>query len=78
LKPFARRCITRCLAGWRWKGIAHSLAEIGLDDEAAVWVGEQALADTSSSDTNACPLSAADYSQIFINAVHGVLPGVNV
>jgi len=59
-------------------GIAHSLAEIGLDDEAAVWVGEQALADTSSSDTNACPLSAADYSQIFINAVHGVLPGVNV
>jgi alcohol dehydrogenase class IV len=57
-------------------GIPHSLEEIGLDAEAADWVGEQALADVSSSDTNACVLSAADYSQIFRNAVHGVLPGV--
>lgn len=56
-------------------GIAHSLADIGLDADAAEWVGEQALADTSSSDTNACALSAADYSQIFVNAVHGILPG---
>ena len=30
-----------------------------------------------SSDTNACALSAADYSQIFVNAVHGILPGAN-
>jgi len=58
-------------------GIPHSLREIGLDAEAATWVGEQALADISSSDTNACVLSAADYSQIFRNAVYGVLPGVN-
>jgi alcohol dehydrogenase class IV len=56
-------------------GIPHSLGEIGLDAEAAVWVGEQALADISSSDTNACVLDAAAYSQIFRNAVEGVLPG---
>ncbi|MGF6200840.1 alcohol dehydrogenase class IV [Pseudomonas laurylsulfatiphila] len=58
-------------------GIPHSLEEIGLDAKAADWVGEQALADISSSDTNACVLSAADYSQIFRNAVKGVLPGVS-
>jgi alcohol dehydrogenase class IV len=57
-------------------GIAHTLRDIGLDAEEADWVGEQALADISSSDTNACVLSAADYSQIFRNAVYGVLPGV--
>ncbi|MFJ5282371.1 iron-containing alcohol dehydrogenase [Pseudomonas sp. NPDC088429] len=55
-------------------GIAHSLGEMGLDTDAADWVGEQALADVSSSDTNACVLSAADYTQIFRNAVQGVLP----
>lgn len=58
-------------------GIPHTLADIGLDTEDATWVGEQALADISSSDTNACPLSAADYSQIFRNAVRGVLPGIH-
>jgi alcohol dehydrogenase class IV len=57
-------------------GIPHSLGEIGLDADAATWVGEQALADISSSDTNACVLSADDYSQIFRNAVEGVLQGV--
>lgn len=56
-------------------GIPHSLADIGLNDEDAEWVGTQALADISSSDTNACVLDAADYSQIFRNAVHGVLQG---
>ncbi|ROM13162.1 alcohol dehydrogenase [Pseudomonas protegens] len=56
-------------------GIPHCLADIGLDSHEAEWVGTQALADISSSDTNARPLSAADYSQIFRNAVHGVLPG---
>jgi alcohol dehydrogenase class IV len=55
--------------------IPHSLADIGLDADAASWVGEQALADISSSDTNARVLSAADYSQIFRNAVHGRLQG---
>jgi hypothetical protein len=55
-------------------GIAHSLNEIGLDAEAAAWVGEQALAGISSSDSNACVLSAAEYCQIFCSAVQGVLP----
>ncbi|WP_449102583.1 iron-containing alcohol dehydrogenase [Pseudomonas extremaustralis] len=41
-------------------GIPHSLSEIGLDADAAAWVGEQALADISSSDTNARPLDAGD------------------
>ena len=58
-------------------GIPHSLAEIGLNDEDAVWVGEQALADISSSDTNARPLTAAEYSAIFRHAVHGTLQGAN-
>ncbi|MNP18138.1 Alcohol dehydrogenase 2 [compost metagenome] len=56
-------------------GIPHSLSEIGLDADDAAWVGVQALADISSSDTNACVLDADDYSQIFRNAVHGVLQG---
>ncbi|WP_420232491.1 iron-containing alcohol dehydrogenase [Pseudomonas sp. ABY48] len=55
--------------------IPNSLAEIGLDADDAEWVGKQALADISSSDTNACVLDADDYSQIFRNAVNGVLQG---
>lgn len=55
--------------------IPNSLAEIGLDTDEAEWVGKQALADISSSDTNACVLDADDYSQIFRNAVNGVLQG---
>ncbi|NVZ83717.1 iron-containing alcohol dehydrogenase [Pseudomonas yamanorum] len=54
-------------------GIPHTLADIGLDADAAPWVGEQAVAEISSSDTNARPLNANDYSQIFRNAVHGEL-----
>ena len=57
----------------RQLGIPHSLGEIGLEADAAPWVGEQAVADISSSDTNARPLSADEYSQIFRNAVHGEL-----
>ncbi|MCY1390306.1 1,3-propanediol dehydrogenase [compost metagenome] len=57
-------------------GIPHSLGEIGLDAQEAAWVGEQAVADISSSDTNACVLDAAAYSQIFRNAVGGVLAQV--
>lgn len=56
-------------------GIPHTLGEIGLDLTDETWVGEQALADISSSDTNARPLTASEYSQIFRNAVRGVLPG---
>jgi len=54
-------------------GIPHTLADIGLDADAAPWVGEQAVAEISSSDTNARPLNANDYSQIFRDAVHGEL-----
>lgn len=38
-------------------------------------LSEQALADISSSDTNARPLTASEYSHIFRNAVLGVSPG---
>ncbi|WP_322045352.1 iron-containing alcohol dehydrogenase [Paraburkholderia sp. J67] len=54
-------------------GIVPRLADLGLTKEDAVWVGEQALADISSSDTNAMPLSAADYTRIYCNAVDGTL-----
>lgn len=57
-------------------GIPHSLGEIGLDTADADWVGAQAVADISSSETNAQPLKAEQYRTIFCNAVHGVLPGV--
>ncbi|MGV8822471.1 iron-containing alcohol dehydrogenase, partial [Pseudomonas aeruginosa] len=39
-------------------GIPANLAALGLDGEDAQWVGEQALADLSSSATNALPLDA--------------------
>ncbi|QJP08880.1 iron-containing alcohol dehydrogenase [Pseudomonas multiresinivorans] len=54
-------------------GIPHTLRELGLDGEDAQWVGEQAVADISSSETNALPLLAEDYSRIYLNAVNGVL-----
>lgn len=54
-------------------GIPHTLRELGLDGEDAQWVGEQAVADISSSETNALPLQAEDYSRIYLNAVNGVL-----
>ncbi|QEY71322.1 iron-containing alcohol dehydrogenase [Pseudomonas denitrificans (nom. rej.)] len=54
-------------------GIPHTLKEVGLDGEDAQWVGEQAVADISSSETNALPLQAGDYSRIYLNAVNGVL-----
>lgn len=60
----------------RQLAIPHSLRDIGLDADAAEWVGEQAVADISSSDTNARPLSAQEYSQVFRNAVYGELPAV--
>ena len=54
-------------------GIPHTLRELGLDGEDAQWVGEQAVADISSSETNALPLQAEDYSRLYLNAVNGVL-----
>lgn len=54
-------------------GIPHTLRELGLDGEDAQWVGEQAVADISSSETNALPLLAEDYSRIYLNALNGVL-----
>lgn len=54
-------------------GIPASLAELGLTGEDALQIGELALADVSSSETNALPLTAADYSRIYRNAVAGVL-----
>ena len=60
----------------RQLAIPHTLREIGLDADVADWVGEQAVADISSSDTNAQPLDAHAYSQIYRNAVHGDLPAV--
>ena len=54
-------------------GIPASLAELGLSGEDATQIGELALADVSSSETNALPLSAADYARIYRNAVAGKL-----
>ncbi len=54
-------------------GIPADLAALGLDGEDAQWVGEQALADLSSSATNALPLDARDYARIYRQAVAGTL-----
>lgn len=54
-------------------GVPHSLAALGLDGLDAEWVGEQALADLSSSDTNSIPLTAAQYADIYRRAVAGDL-----
>ncbi|WP_110970471.1 iron-containing alcohol dehydrogenase [Pseudomonas huaxiensis] len=54
-------------------GIPDTLAELGLTGEDAALIGELALADISSSETNALPLTAADYSRIYRNAVVGKL-----
>lgn len=54
-------------------GISPTLAELGLDGSDAEWVGEQALADISSSDTNAMPLTAPQYASIYRAAVAGRL-----
>ena len=52
-------------------GIPHTLQAIGIDGSDAPEVGQQALADISSSDTNALPLTAAEYSAIYLRAVAG-------
>lgn len=54
-------------------GIPATLADLGLDSSDAEWVGEQALADISSSETNAMPLTASQYASIYRAAVAGRL-----
>jgi alcohol dehydrogenase class IV len=66
------------LLGWLLElraavGIPSTLRALGLNGEDADWVGEQAVADISSSETNALPLQANDYARIYRNAVAGVL-----
>lgn len=54
-------------------GIPETLAALGLTGEDAADIGELAVADISSSETNALPLLAADYARIYRNAVAGRL-----
>lgn len=54
-------------------GIPASLAALGLTGEDAAQIGELAVADISSSETNALPLGAGDYARIYRNAVAGKL-----
>ncbi len=53
-------------------GIAHTLAEIGIDDAQAERVGRMAAADPSAG-TNPVDYSAAQYTELFRAAVHGNL-----
>ena len=53
-------------------GIAHRLQDIGIDDSQADLVGEMAQADPSAGG-NPIEFNAAQYRQIFINAVQGKL-----
>ncbi|WP_081430208.1 iron-containing alcohol dehydrogenase [Pseudomonas putida] len=54
-------------------GIPATLAELGLSGEDAALIGELAVADISSSETNALALGASDYARIYRNAVGGFL-----
>ncbi len=54
-------------------GIPHTLKEIGLDGSDHLWVGQQAVADISSSDTNPIRFGPVDYAAIYVNAVEGRL-----
>lgn len=56
--------------------IPHALSALGLDGTDAEWIGIKALADISSSETNARPLTAHDYAQIYRAAVFGRLDDV--
>lgn len=53
-------------------GIAHTLAEIGIDDSRADEIGPMAVADPSAS-TNPVSYDAGQYAAILSNAVHGRL-----
>ncbi|WP_022962693.1 iron-containing alcohol dehydrogenase [Halopseudomonas pelagia] len=53
-------------------GIAHSLAEIGIDDRQIERVGQMAVEDAASG-TNPIQFDAGQYSAIFTQALHGQL-----
>ncbi len=53
-------------------GIAHNLAEIGIDDRQIERVGQMAIADAASG-TNPIQFDAAQYSAIFTRALNGQL-----
>src|SRR5690606_4144085 len=52
--------------------LPHTLAEIGVDDSQAVLIGEMSAKDITAR-TNARPLDAAEYQQLFLNALTGKL-----
>lgn len=52
--------------------LPHTLAEIGVDDTQAVLIGDMSAKDITAR-TNARPLDAADYQQLFLNALTGKL-----
>jgi alcohol dehydrogenase class IV len=52
--------------------IPHTLAAIDIDDSRSETVGQMAVEDPSSGG-NPISFTAADYQQIFVNAVQGVL-----
>jgi alcohol dehydrogenase class IV len=53
-------------------GIAHSLSEIGIDDQRIEQVGQMAEVDPSAG-TNPIGFSAEQYSQLFAKALRGTL-----
>lgn len=55
-------------------GIPMSLAEIGIPEDRAADIGAMALADPSAGG-NPLPLTAADYAEVFRNAISGALDG---
>ena len=56
--------------------VPHDLHAASLIEDAAEWVGQQAVADISSSETNALPLNAEQYAAIYRAAVRGRLEDV--
>jgi alcohol dehydrogenase class IV len=58
--------------------IPHTLAAIGITGEDADLVGQRAVADISSSDTNPITLTAKEYSAIYLRAVAGQLHGNHI
>ena len=52
--------------------IPHTLAEIGIDDSKAELIGEMSIKDVTAR-TNARQLTAAEYQQLFLNALTGTL-----
>lgn len=56
--------------------VPHNLHAVSLTEDDAEWVGQQAVADISSSETNALPLNAEQYAAIYRAAVRGQLEDV--